>query len=46
VFGALFGVLFLNEPVGVGTFVGLGIILSSVALVTGFRFFRKDKERA
>jgi len=46
VFGRWFGVLFLNEPVGVGTFVGLGIILSSVALVTGFRFFRKDKERA
>ena len=34
-FGLLFGVLFLGEPVGVGTVVGLGIILSSVALVTG-----------
>jgi len=45
VFGALFGVLFLNEPVGVGTFVGLGIILSSVALVTGVRPFGKEKLR-
>src|SRR5918997_6578537 len=35
VFGALFGVLFLDEPVGVGTCVDLVIILSSVALVTG-----------
>jgi drug/metabolite transporter (DMT)-like permease len=41
VFGALFGVLFLDEPFGIGTFVGLGIILSSVALVTGIRFFGK-----
>lgn len=46
VFGALFGVLFLDEPVGVGTLLGLGIILSSVALVTGIRFFGKEKERA
>ncbi|MDP8973825.1 MAG: DMT family transporter [Actinomycetota bacterium] len=46
VFGALFGVLFLDEPVGVGTFVGLGIILSSVALVTGVRPFGKEKLRA
>jgi drug/metabolite transporter (DMT)-like permease len=45
VFGALFGVLFLDEPVGVGTFVGLGIILSSVALVTGVRPFGKEKLR-
>ena len=46
VFGALFGILFLDEPAGVGTFLGLGIILSSVALVTGIRFFGKEKERA
>ena len=38
VFGLVFGVLFLGEPVGIGTFVGLGIILVSVALVTGVRF--------
>jgi drug/metabolite transporter (DMT)-like permease len=44
-FGALFGVLFLDEPVGVGTLLGLGIILSSIALVTGIRFFGKDKKR-
>ncbi len=35
VFGLSFGVLFLGEPVGVGTLVGLGIILYSVALVIG-----------
>ncbi len=40
VFGVLFGVLLLDEPVGVGTFVGMGIIISSVALVTGTRFGR------
>jgi drug/metabolite transporter (DMT)-like permease len=37
VFGLLFGVLFLGEPVGVGTLVGFGIILYSVALVTEVR---------
>ena len=35
VFGLLFGVLLLDEPFGFGTLVGLGIILSSVVLVTG-----------
>src|SRR3712207_4039346 len=35
VFGLLFGVVFLREPFGLGTLVGLGIILSSVVLVTG-----------
>jgi drug/metabolite transporter (DMT)-like permease len=35
VFGLLFGVLLLNEPFGLGTLAGLGIILSSVVLVTG-----------
>lgn len=35
VFGLLFGVLLLGEPFGLGTLVGLGIILSSVVLVTG-----------
>ena len=38
VFGLIFGVLFLGEPVGWGTVVGLGIILSSVVLITGVRF--------
>jgi len=33
IFGVLFGVLLLNEPVGVGTSVGMETILSSVALV-------------
>ena len=33
IFGVLFGVLLLNEPVGVGTSVGMGTILSSVVLV-------------
>jgi drug/metabolite transporter (DMT)-like permease len=44
VFGLLFGALFLNEPVGAGMLVGLGVILSSVALVTGIRLFGKDEE--
>jgi drug/metabolite transporter (DMT)-like permease len=35
VFGLLFGVLLLDEPFGLGTLVGLAIILSSVTLVTG-----------
>jgi drug/metabolite transporter (DMT)-like permease len=35
VFGLLFGVVLLDEPFGLGTLVGLGIILSSVVLVTG-----------
>jgi drug/metabolite transporter (DMT)-like permease len=43
-FGLVFGVLFLGEPVGVGTFVGLGIILVSVALVTGIRFGVADRK--
>src|SRR3712207_3837153 len=46
VFGVLFGVLFLDEPVGIGTILGLGIILSSVALVTGIRPHGKEKVRA
>lgn len=37
VFGLLFGVVLLDEPVGVGTLVGLVIVLLSVALVTGPR---------
>lgn len=37
-FGLLFGVLFLGDPFGPGTFAGLGVILISVALVTGIRF--------
>lgn len=44
VFGLLFGALFLDEPVGVGTLAGLVIILSSVALVTGIRLFGKSRE--
>ena len=35
VFGLIFGVLFLGEPVGLWTVAGLGIILCSVVLVTG-----------
>lgn len=38
VFGLIFGVLLLHEPFGPGTLAGLGIILSSVALVTGIGF--------
>ena len=35
VFGLLFGVLMLDEPFGIGILAGLGIILSSVVLITG-----------
>jgi len=42
VFGLLFGVVLLREPFGLGTLVGLGIILSSVVLVTGVGL---DRER-
>lgn len=35
VFGLLFGVLLLDEPFGPGTLTGLGIILTSVVLITG-----------
>jgi len=35
VFGLLFGVLLLDEPFGPGTLAGLGIILTSVVLITG-----------
>ena len=34
-FGLLFGVVLLDEPVGVGTLAGLALILSSVTLITG-----------
>jgi len=47
VFGLLFGVLLLGEPVGIGTLIGLGVILTSVALVTGVGFGRmKETSRA
>ena len=38
VFGLFFGVLFLGEPIGWGTMIGLAVILSSVVLITGIRF--------
>jgi drug/metabolite transporter (DMT)-like permease len=41
VFGMLFGVVLLGEPFGWGTLAGLGIILLSVALVTGMLDRRK-----
>jgi len=37
VFGLLFGVGFLGEPVSLGTIVGLLVVLLSVALVVGLR---------
>ena len=39
VFGLLFGVVLLGEPAGMGTLVGLGIVLCSVTLVTEVRIF-------
>jgi drug/metabolite transporter (DMT)-like permease len=44
VFGVLFGVLLLGDPVGIGTFAGMGIILSSVALVTGISLGRPKEK--
>jgi drug/metabolite transporter (DMT)-like permease len=46
VFGLLFGVLFLDEPVGLGTFAGLAVILCSVVLITGAGFGRAEKAPA
>jgi drug/metabolite transporter (DMT)-like permease len=46
VFGLIFGVLFLNEPVGFGTIAGLAVILSSVVLITGIRFGEAKKPPA
>jgi drug/metabolite transporter (DMT)-like permease len=42
VFGLLFGVLLLEEPFGLGTLAGLGIILTSVVFITGIAS-RKNK---
>lgn len=41
VFGLLFGVFLLDEPFGFGTLAGLGIILSSVVLITGIAPMKK-----
>lgn len=46
VFGLIFGVLFLGEPVGVGTIAGLVVILSSVVLITGIKFRKVGKSPA
>ena len=46
VFGLLFGVFLLNEPFGLGTFVGSVIILVSVALVTGLPFGGERETKA
>jgi drug/metabolite transporter (DMT)-like permease len=47
-FGLFFGVLLLEEPFGLGTLVGLGVILVGVALVTEVRLWglwRRQDER-
>ena len=44
VFGLLFGVLLLDEPFGFGTLAGLGIILTSVVLITGLALRKKRPE--
>ena len=46
VFGLLFGVVLLDEPVGLGTLVGFAIISYGVALVTEIRLLDRGKERA
>jgi len=40
----LFGILLLDEPFGVGTLAGLGIILLSVVLISGIAP-RKDGQK-
>jgi drug/metabolite transporter (DMT)-like permease len=44
VFGLLFGVLLLEEPFGFGTLAGLGVILTSVVLITGIAPRKKRPE--
>jgi drug/metabolite transporter (DMT)-like permease len=44
VFGLLFGVLLLEEPFGFGTLAGLGVILTSVVLITGIAPQKKRPE--
>ena len=44
VFGLLFGVLLLEEPFGFGTLAGLGIILTSVVLITGIALKKSGPE--
>ncbi|QIN82395.1 EamA family transporter [Rubrobacter tropicus] len=46
VFGLIFGVLFLGEPVGFGTLAGLAVILFSVVLITGIGLGRAEKAPA
>ena len=46
VFGLIFGVLFLGEPVGLWTVAGLTIILCSVVLVTGINLGGARKTHA
>ena len=46
VFGLLFGVLLLDEPFGVGTLAGLGIILFSAVLITGISLKRGRPRKA
>lgn len=45
VFGLLFGVLLLDEPFGIGTLAGLGIILTSVVLITGIVLPKSKSEQ-
>jgi drug/metabolite transporter (DMT)-like permease len=45
VFGLLFGVVLLDEPVGLGTLVGFAIISLGVALVTEVRLGKRLANR-
>jgi drug/metabolite transporter (DMT)-like permease len=42
VFGLIWSIIFLQEPVSPGLFIGLALILTSVVLVTGLRL-RPDR---
>ncbi len=46
VFGLLWGALFLDEPISLGTVVGMLVILAGVVLVTGVRFHSGQHARA
>jgi drug/metabolite transporter (DMT)-like permease len=37
VFGSIWGILLLHEPVNAGMLLGMAIILASIGLVTGVR---------
>lgn len=43
-FGIIWGSLFLTEPIGIGTILGLCIILTSIVFVNGIQFGKRKAE--